>query len=132
MSRRGRIDKLPDFRTASIAAYTTGFVLSLTLTVGAFALVQATRAAGDMFSRGFLIGVLAVLAATQMIVQVLFFLHLSPERRRRFDGIALLFTIFAVLCIVVGSIWIMENLNYNMMPQHQTEYTEQHEGIMRQ
>lgn len=130
MKRQGLLDRLPDFREASVAAYVAGFVISLALTASAFMLVWGyTSTDGEMFSRGSLIAMLAALAVAQITVQVLFFLHLSAERRLHFNVMALIFTVFAVLCIVVGSIWIMQNLDYNMMPQDQTETTERAEGI---
>ncbi|QQS19512.1 cytochrome o ubiquinol oxidase subunit IV [Candidatus Saccharibacteria bacterium] len=124
------IQRLPNFREASLATYLAGFGLSVALTLSAFALVWAYRVSdGLIFSRGFLLLVLAVLATSQIVVQVLFFLHMSTERRLKMNLYGGIFTIFVVLCLVVGSIWIMQNLDYNMMPTNQTEHIEYEESI---
>ena len=60
----------------------------------------------------------------------MFFLHMSTERRLRMNVYAGVFTVFVVLCLVIGSIWIMQNLDYNMMPKHQTEYMQEKEGLL--
>lgn len=126
------VQPLPNYREASTATYLAGFGFSVALTGAAFALVWAyTSSDGTVFSRGLLIGFLSVLAVAQILVQVLFFLHVSTERRLRMNLYAVLFTVFVVLCLVIGSIWIMQNLDYNMMPEHQTEYIQKEEGITR-
>lgn len=132
MNRSKHIEALPDYKTASTAAYVTGFFLSLALTIAAFTLVWAQRsAAGEMFSRGVLLGLLAVIATMQIVVQMLFFLHLSAERRLRFNLLGAVFTVFVVLCLVVGSIWIMQNLDYNMSPHKTTQFMQTEENIGR-
>ncbi|MFZ1249369.1 MAG: cytochrome o ubiquinol oxidase subunit IV [Candidatus Saccharimonadales bacterium] len=130
MTLRKHVHALPDFRRASTATYVTGFLLSLSLTASAFLFVWSYKASNDLlFSRGTLIGLLAVLAITQMVVQVMFFLHLSAERKLRLNMLAGAFTIFVVLCLVIGSIWIMQNLDYNMGSHGTPEYVQQQESI---
>ena len=124
------IQPLPNFREASKETYLTGFAFSVVLTMSSFALVWAYRAAEDIvFSRGLLIGLLAVAATAQILVQVLFFLHVSSQRTVRMSLYAGIFTVFVVLCLVVGSIWIMQNLDYNMMPTNMTDAVQYSEGI---
>lgn len=53
-------------------------------------------------------------AVVQFVVQVLFFLHLHEESKPRWQTHAFTFTILSLLIIVVGSLWIMANMNYNM------------------
>lgn len=55
-----------------------------------------------------------VLAAVQLVIQLLTFLHLNTEARPRWQTQSFLFTMLTAVIIVVGSIWIMVNLNYNM------------------
>lgn len=133
MSTSKHIHPLPDYRQASLATYVAGFSLSVALSAAAFALVWAYQASeGLVFSRGLLLGFLALLAVSQIWVQVLFFLHMSTERRLQMNVYAGVFTVFVVLCLVIGSIWIMQNLDYNMMPQHTTEYMQDKEGFSHQ
>jgi len=100
------------------------------LTASAFALVWAYKASdGLFFSKAVLLGFLTFLAIGQIFVQVLYFLHMSTQRAMRLNVYAGAFTIFVVLCLVIGSIWIMQNLDYNMMPGHTSEHMQTEENI---
>jgi heme/copper-type cytochrome/quinol oxidase subunit 4 len=63
---------------------------------------------------------LAVLALTQLFVQLTFFLHLDRESKPWWNNIVLAFAVTCVFIIVGGSIWIMSNLNYHHGPQDVT------------
>lgn len=127
---RKHIEPLPSHHTSPVQAYIAGFALAIALTVAAFGFVWAYLASdGSLFSRGVLLTLLGMLAAAQLYVQSVFFLHLSAERRLRMTLWSTLFTIMVVLIIVVGSLWIMQNLNYNMMPDDVSEYIQQEENI---
>ncbi len=93
--------------SGSVRTYTAGFVLSLILTVGAYAAVRDHVASGWA-----LIFVLAGLAVTQLLVQLVFFLHLGRESKPRWNLTVLLFAVMVVGIVVFGSLWIMRNLNY--------------------
>ena len=58
---------------------------------------------------------LAGLALIQAIVQLFFFLHLGQEAKPRWQLFIFLFMLFIMLIIVIGSIWIMVDLNDRMM-----------------
>jgi cytochrome o ubiquinol oxidase operon protein cyoD len=62
---------------------------------------------------------LIVLAIAQMGVHLVFFLHITTGPDNTNNVLALAFGILVVFLIVVGSIWIMDNLNQNMMPMEQ-------------
>lgn len=74
------------------------------------------------FSHPFLIGATAILALAQFFAQLYYFLHLGRETKPRWKLLVLCFMILVVLIIVVGSIWIMYNLNYRMSPQQMNTY----------
>lgn len=78
------------------------------------------------------IGIITALAFAQFIIQMLFFLHLGRERKPRWK-LHMFFSMVAVVGIVViGSLWIMHNLDYNMMhmsEQEQHTYLKNNEGI---
>lgn len=93
----------------TVARYTIGFILSLVLTMVAYLLVV-----GGVHSPWLLAG-LAVLALTQMVVQLLFFLHVGEEAKPRYKQWSFILMTFMLFIVVAGSIWIMQNLNYNMM-----------------
>lgn len=90
------------------ATYITGFVLSILLTLAAYFAVTEQLA-----SRTGLIVFIMSLAMLQLIVQLYYFLHLGDETKPRLNLGALLFAILVFIIIVVGSIWIMNNLSYN-------------------
>lgn len=94
----------------SFKTYIVGFILSLLLTLFSFALVkwQALTPTSLCFC-------LMLLGLTQLLVQVICFLRLNAGAEGRWNLVAFLFTILIVLVIVIGSLWIMFNLNYNMM-----------------
>lgn len=94
--------------------YFAGFGTALALTAIAFWCVTSQAVTG-----GALVAVLMTLATIQLIVQLVFFLHVGAEARPRWNLTALLFTAIMLLVIVVGSLWIMNNLNYNMMMSKQ-------------
>lgn len=127
------VDPFPPPGEHSVRSYIAGFALSVALTISAFAFAWAYNATEhQLFSRGILIGLLALLVAGQIIVQALFFLHVMSARREKLNLHAALFTTMVILIIVIGSLWVMQNLNYRMMPGHDTTHTvEETEGIHR-
>jgi cytochrome o ubiquinol oxidase operon protein cyoD len=62
------------------------------------------------------------LAIAQLIVQLIYFLHMSKGSRSPWKLILLCFTAFIVCILVAGSLWIMGNLNTRMTPQQMDEY----------
>jgi len=100
-------------------SYITGFILSIILTLVAyFAVMQ------KWFDGAGLIAFMMGLASIQFIVQLFFFLHLGSESKPRWKLAAFLFMFLVLIIIVGGSLWIMANLNYNMMmtPEQMDEY----------
>ena len=59
---------------------------------------------------------LAVLAIAQMGVHLVFFLHITTGPDNTNNVLALAFGVLIVTLVVAGSLWIMANLNDNMMP----------------
>ncbi|MBI5798725.1 MAG: cytochrome C oxidase subunit IV family protein, partial [Candidatus Yonathbacteria bacterium] len=53
-------------------------------------------------------------ALAQLLIQVVFFLHLHKKSKPHWNLIVFIFTFFIVAVLVVGSLWVMYNLNYNM------------------
>lgn len=59
------------------------------------------------------------MAIVQALIQLFFFLHLGMESKPHWNSIAFLFTALVIMIIIGGSLWIMQNLNYNvMLPMH--------------
>ena len=59
---------------------------------------------------------LAVLAIAQMGVHLVFFLHITTGPDNVNNVMALAFGVLIVFLVITGSLWIMTNLNDNMMP----------------
>ncbi|MDB5176835.1 MAG: cyoD [Candidatus Saccharibacteria bacterium] len=103
----------------TVAKYTVGFVMSLLLTIVAYNLV-VFRSADP-----WLLAILAILAIAQMVVQLVFFLHLGDEVRPRYKLASFIFMASILSIVVIGSIWIMNNLDRNMIqmtPNEKSNY----------
>lgn len=91
-------------------AYVIGFIASLLLTAASFLLVITKSISGK-----FLIYTIAVLALIQAIVQLLFFLHLGQEEKPRWETVTFFFMVLVLLIVVLGSLWIMADLDARVM-----------------
>lgn len=105
----------------TILTYTTGFVLSVLLTLSAY--VAVVR---HLFAGWQLTGALVALGILQLLVQLVFFLHLGRETRPRWKLAVFAGMLIVLFILVFGSLWIMNNLNYHMMTPQQIQ---QDEGI---
>lgn len=95
--------------------YIVGFVSSILLTIAAFMVVNLHISTDHQtLSDQMVIGILMILAVIQLFVQLFFFLHLGKESKPRLNLMAFLFMTLVVGIIVLGSLWIMKNLDYNM------------------
>jgi cytochrome o ubiquinol oxidase operon protein cyoD len=56
------------------------------------------------------------LGAIQIVVHMVFFLHMNTRSEGGWTMMALIFTIVIVCIALVGSLWVMHHLNTNMMP----------------
>lgn len=108
----------------SARPYVTGYLLSLALTLTAYTLVTQNR-----LNYKLIVGAIAVLALSQFIVQMVCFLHLGRESRPRWKLVVFGFMLGVVLIIVIGSLWIVANLNYRMTPEQVNNYLNQQSGF---
>lgn len=97
-----------------IISYATGFISSVILTVLAYSIVMHDVFA-DYWSPMMLAIVLAGLAVLQLIVQLVFFMHLGDEPKPRWKLMSFIFAFIILSIIVFGSLWIMFDLNSRMM-----------------
>ena len=95
----------------SVKSYMIGFILSIILTAIPFWMVMDGNA-----SHGTILGVVLVCAVIQVLVHLVYFLHLDRKSEGGWNMVAIVFSAIIILIVVVGSLWIMWNLNYNMMP----------------
>jgi cytochrome o ubiquinol oxidase operon protein cyoD len=108
----------------SLRTYVTGFALSIFLTISAYLLVVQGH-----YSSTLIVAVIIILAIVQFLIQMFFFLHLGKEAKPRWKLYVLIFMIIIVLTLVIGSIWIMNNLNYRMSPQQMNTYMNNQSGL---
>ncbi|MEM5404479.1 MULTISPECIES: cytochrome o ubiquinol oxidase subunit IV [Paraburkholderia] len=94
----------------SVGSYLVGFVLAVVLTAASFWLVLHGG-----FSRETALLGLAVLAVVQILVHLVFFLHMNTSSGQRWNVTAFGFTVLTVLIVVVGTLWVMHNVSMNMM-----------------
>jgi cytochrome o ubiquinol oxidase operon protein cyoD len=97
---------------ATLKGYLTGFVLSIILTAIPFWLVM-TKAMGSSTALGI---VLLLLGAVQIVVHMIYFLHMNAKSEAGWTMLALIFTLVLVFITLSGSLWVMYHLNENMMP----------------
>ena len=91
-------------------SYIIGFILSIILTVVPYMIVVHKLLPHDS-----MIIAVVIIGIMQLLVQLIFFLHLGGESKPRWNLMAFLFTLLVVIILVVGTMWIMYNLDYNMM-----------------
>ncbi len=97
---------------ATLRGYLTGFVLSIVLTAIPFWLVM-----GKVFASSTLTAaVLIAFAVVQIVVHMIYFLHMDAKSEGGWNLLALIFTLVLVVITLAGSIWVMYHLNVNMMP----------------
>jgi cytochrome o ubiquinol oxidase subunit IV len=97
-----------------VLGYLTGLALAVLLTATSF-FVTGT----DLVWQPSIPVALVVLAIAQMGVHLVFFLHITTGPDNTNNVLALAFGVLIVLLVMVGSLWIMANLNHNLMPMDQ-------------
>ncbi|MEP2922411.1 cytochrome o ubiquinol oxidase subunit IV [Sulfitobacter sp.] len=105
---------MSDTSHGSYKSYITGFVLSVLLTAVPFWLVMAEP---DIHV-GWAIAIIAILGAIQVVVHMVYFLHVSVKAESGWQAMSLGMTVILLVIILAGSIWVMFHLNTNMMPAH--------------
>lgn len=108
-----------------LTSYIVGFILSLALTGEAYLL-----AVDHTFHLMQLIVILLLLAVAQLFVQLFFFLHLDRAIKAPWNIVAFLFMVITVLTVVLGSLWIMQHLDYSHAGSEQSsEYLHRNEDL---
>ena len=96
----------------TLGTYLFGVALGVVLTLIPFMVIFYHHEV----SRAFTLFIIFTSAILQFLVQVVCFLRLTFKTEQGGVNIySFIFTIFVLAAIVGGSIWIMINLNYNMM-----------------
>jgi HlyD family secretion protein len=98
----------------AIKLYLVGLGLATLLTLVSFFISGTTLVWGPSIPVA-----LVVLAIAQMGVHLVFFLHITTGPDHVNNVMALAFGVLIVLLILVGSLWIMANMNHNMAAMNQ-------------
>jgi cytochrome o ubiquinol oxidase operon protein cyoD len=98
----------------AVGSYLAGLGLATLLTVVSFFIAGTTLVWGPSIPVA-----LVVLAIAQMGVHLVFFLNITTGPDNVNNVLALAFGVLIVLVLLGGSLWIMANLNHNMMPMGQ-------------
>jgi cytochrome o ubiquinol oxidase subunit IV len=96
--------------SSGVVVSTIGLFLAVILTATSFWVANTSL----LWAPGISLG-LAVLAIAQMGVHLVFFLHITTAPDNTNNVLALAFGVLIVTVLVAGSLWIMTNLNDNMM-----------------
>ena len=94
------------------SSYLLGFVLSVVLTAIPFWLVMS----GAIDNKQATAIVIMAFAVVQIVVHMVFFLHMNTASEGGWSMLALIFTLILVVIVLTGSLWVMYHLNANMMP----------------
>ncbi len=98
----------------SLRGYLIGFFLSVVLTAVPFWLVM-----GEVLDSKQLTGfIVMALAVVQIVVHMVYFLHMDTRSEQGWTMMALIFTLIVVVIALSGSLWVMYHLNTNTMPFH--------------
>jgi cytochrome o ubiquinol oxidase operon protein cyoD len=101
----------------SLKDYAIGFVLSVILTAIPFWLVMA-----KVFDKSSTTAaVILAFAAVQVVVHMVYFLHMNGKAEGGWSLLATMFTLVLLVIVLAGSIWVMYHMNINMMPSMGTD-----------
>lgn len=107
-----------------IVGYVAGFVASIAITLCAYFLVVS-----HAWDNWIIFAAISALAILQFVVQLHFFTHFGSETKPRWKVIAFYFMLVVVIIVVLGSLWIMASLNYNMSANHVNTYMRTQDGF---
>lgn len=96
----------------TMGSYMIGFGLSVFLTAIPFWLVMTGFFANPQTTAI----IIMAFAVVQIVVHMIYFLHMNTRSEGGWSMMALIFTLVLVVITLSGSMWVMYHLNHNMMP----------------
>jgi cytochrome o ubiquinol oxidase operon protein cyoD len=94
--------------------YVKGFILAVILTAIPFWLVM-----GNVIQdRVTAVAVLGLFAVVQIVVHMIYFLHMNGKLQGGWTMLSTIFTVVFVAIGIAGTLWVMFHMNSNMMPEH--------------
>jgi cytochrome o ubiquinol oxidase operon protein cyoD len=114
-----QVDLAPgDEEEGRIGPRVLGYVIGLGLAV-LFTATSFFVAGTDLVWQPSIPVAIIVLAIAQMGIHLVFFLHITTGADNTNNVLALAFGLLIVILVIGGSLWIMANLNHNMLPMDQ-------------
>ncbi len=101
---------------SSLREYLIGFGLSVVLTAIPFWLIMSKV----ITERSTGILVLGAFAVVQVLVHMVYFLHMNARMEAGWTLLSTIFTVVFVGIAIAGTLWVMFHMNSNMMPEHPT------------
>ncbi|MDX1802548.1 MAG: cytochrome o ubiquinol oxidase subunit IV [Alcanivorax sp.] len=101
-----------EFPHSSFSGYMIGFALSVILTVIPFWMVMTDALSSTAATITIILG----LALVQIVVHMVYFLHMNFHSQGGWNMLSLIFTGILVFITILGSLWVMYHMNVNMMP----------------
>lgn len=97
----------------SVKEYMLGLLLSIVLTIVPFALVMTAALPTPITY-----AIILLCAIAQVFVQLIFFLHMNTSSEQIWNSTSAIFIVLTVVILILGSVWIMQHLNHNMLMGH--------------
>lgn len=88
-----------------------GFIFSLILIAASYRIVTHYH-----LSQAVMVEAVVTLGVVTALLQLIFFLHLGLESKPHWNTIMFCFMALLMVILILGSMWIMSNLSYNVMP----------------
>lgn len=111
---------------ASFSGYLKGFILSVILTVIPFGLVMGNVIDSKMVTTAIILAI----GAVQIVVHVIYFLHVDAKSQDGWTLMSFLFTATLIVIMLTGSIWIMFHLKENTHPMPATPPSVQSQPVL--
>lgn len=109
------LDVAPGVPHSNIVSETVAYVIGLALALLLTGVSFWVASTSTLWGPGVAVG-LIVLAIAQMGVHLVFFLHITSGPDNTNNVLALAFGVLIVFLVLVGTIWIMANMDANMAP----------------
>ncbi|MDL5034878.1 cytochrome o ubiquinol oxidase subunit IV [Comamonas resistens] len=95
--------------------YVKGFILAVILTAIPFYLVMNNV----ITDRSTAVAVLGLFAVVQVLVHMVYFLHMNGKIQGGWTMLSTIFTVIFLAIAIAGTLWVMFHMNTNMMPGHE-------------
>jgi len=101
-------------------SYLIGFGLSVVLTAIPFWLVMTGVLGSNQTTAAAIVG----FAFVQIVVHMIYFLHMNAKSEGGWTMMALIFTVVLLVIALSGTLWVMYHLTHNMMPMSASDMSQ--------